>query len=206
MLSNDQINQILEDYNLYIIKHVYKRIRGSGNKLFYFPAEEIVQEVRIKLWTNLRDKFDPDKGDIHTFVVSFLPFTIRGVLSEIKKSLKYTGNQDPGKQRGRRSEFRKIQKRAVSIDNPGEDLFAHIVSEASDAMFGFDEDVIVEEIKNRLKPNSFKIFYLIFIKDLTQAEVARDLGKSSGAVSKQMKNNILPVVKEVLLNFGYLEN
>jgi RNA polymerase sigma factor (sigma-70 family) len=196
-LTEQEINALLKKYDRAIWKCVLERYPREWLP-FSLEPEDVVQEVRIKLWKLLKNRFDPELGTPDKFLRGYLINTVRGVFTNIKASLTTTGNEVKGKIRNRRSLTTALQKVTIYMDDCAE------LGEKVDPDFEIDFKTITEKVKNKLNKLGFKIFQLIFIDGHSQTDVAVILNKSDGAISKQMNTYIIPALRKALEELEYI--
>jgi hypothetical protein len=219
-LSPEEVNEILKKYDNYI-ERVTRSMIASNTAPFSIQTKDIIQEVRIQMFYLLRDVYDSDIKPVDIFVKAFLPNTIRGVATRLDYSLKVTGNTNT------RSQQRELQKRMVYIESVPEynrfvnpdfkyeqnrsnitdffiDFFTQHLSEEDVMDFSLDKDKIIAKIKGNLKPNNFKLFTYVFLMGLRYKDAAKLVECHPSTVSKTIRNKIIPVIKKVFQEFGYV--
>lgn len=205
ILDEKQINVVITDYDAYIKKAINNVIPNEDNGApFYLSRKDITQEVRIKLYDLLKNKYSSDVGPVEAFVVGHLPYVIRSVIKSVDDSLKHTtGSYDNDGIRSRRSQARELQKRSIYIDNvdPSE---LGLTADDSSSDFDMDMDILCSHLEKILNATEFLIFKCIYIHGMNQAEISTEVGMHKSTLSKKINNEILPTVKRAMVDIGFL--
>lgn len=194
---------------------------GSNTSPFAIQINDIIQEVRIQMFYLLRDVYDSNIKPVEVFVKSFLPNTIRGVATRLEYSLKVTGNTNT------RSQQRELQKKMVYIESIPEfsrfvnpdykyeqgrsninnffiDFFTQHLCEEDVMDFSLDQPKMIDTIKGKLKPSVFDLFTYVFLFGMRYKDAANLIECHPSTVSKTIRYKIIPVIKEVFEDFGYI--
>ena len=168
-------NDVLTRFDSYFKRNLDKII---GNKKAHIDKDDILQEVRIRMYELLRDKYDPEIGDVNVFVVSHTYLCIKYVLLRILKSLYYTG-KSPGEGYNNRTVFNKINH---GLDNVEvyRDEYKYINSQ-------LDAEIYLREAQKLLCPELWAIFILISVYGYNQTETAKLLGDTQTGISSKVK-------------------
>lgn len=217
-LTDNEINDILINYQSYFKKRLKEYLPKKFDLPFRFTFDDFLQEVLIKMWTTLRDKYDPQKGTINTFIVSHINTIIRYVILNVSKSLFYTGKDLNDNKR--RTQSRELQKNCMSLDNmkvrgfkfPDEVHSSHdinsflyhvgVESEFNEEWmdWSLDFESILKEIRYKLSDDLYDIFLLYFMEDLSQKEISNITKVQQGTISKKLtkiKNEIRIILKDM---------
>lgn len=183
---------------------------------FTFPVEDIVQEVRIKIWEKLIEDYDPEISAPRTFIIAYLPNTYRGVIYHVDSCLKYTGNADAHKTRSRRTQSGKLRKNLIYIDDHG-GLFPskyvgsnsyhlfqeniNIFTDGNDIEDKIDWDTIILEMQMVLGKLDFDIFTAL-LQGYNQSDISYLLDLSPSQVSNQTKI-IKTKLKDIIIELDF---
>ena len=162
--------------------------------------EDIVQEVRIKIWEKLIEDYDSTIAAPRTFIIAYLPNTYRGVVYHVEACLKYTGNADAHKTRSRRTQSGKLRKNLIYLyDHKG---LVKYENENSNIEEKLDWDTIILEMQVTLETLDFDIFTAL-LQGYNQSDISYLLDLSPSQVSNQVKT-IKIKLKEIIIDLDYL--
>lgn len=164
-LTTKELLILLRQGNMLAFDTIYKRYSG---KLFYFvvryvkqetDAEEIIQEVFIKLWEN-RHKIETD-----TSFDSFLfTITYNSMISFIRKQLN--------------------EKR--HLENLNTEQTTNETDDLTDEIHFKELQSQIQSLLNNLTPRQREIFYLSREEGMTHDEIAKKLGVSANTVKNHI--------------------
>lgn len=125
-------------------------------------AEDVLQEVFVKIWKNL-ESYNESKGRFYTWIVNIARNTAIDKL---------------------RSKDFNNSKKNLSTDN-----FVTILG-GSDKLSNKTDSIGIQEFIKRLKPKCIQIIDLLFFKGFTQQEAAEELEIPLGTVKTHNRNCI----------------
>lgn len=125
-------------------------------------AEDILQEVFVKIWKNI-DTYNDSKGRFYTWIVNIA----RNSSIDKMRSKNYNNN-----------------KKNLSSDN-----FVHILDDSNKLTNKIDS-IGIQEFVNKLKPKCIALIDLLFFKGYTQQEASEELEIPIGTVKTQNRNCI----------------
>jgi RNA polymerase sigma-70 factor, ECF subfamily len=125
-------------------------------------AEDVLQEVFIKIWKNI-EMYDETKGRLYTWMVNIS----RNTAIDKLRSKGYNNN----------------------VKNLSTDNFVHLL-DSSSGMNNKIDMIGIQEFVKRLKPKCIKIIDLLFFKGFTQQEASEELDIPLGTVKTQNRNCI----------------
>ncbi|MCG6190145.1 RNA polymerase sigma factor [Maribellus maritimus] len=148
---------IYEKYSKRIYAFVYRYIKQEED------AEEIVQEVFVKIW-NLRETIDENSSfDSYLFTIAYN--TTINLFRKRLREKKYLEN------------LKSLQQITASPDIIDEIQFSEL-------------DATIQNLLNRLTPRQKEIFQLSREEGLTHSEIAEKLGISVNTVKKHITNTL----------------
>lgn len=184
-----EFNRVYNDYYEVVSILVSSKFKISSLPT-YISEEDVVQEVFIRLWRLLENKFDPDLGPLDNFIRGHLHYCIMGTFSTIRWN-------STGKKGSRRPQRQALDRLSVTIEG------LSILTD-TDEDSRIDMDTVYSGIISKLRGRSVDIFNMLVFDEKNQNTIAKELGISEGAVSLQLHNNIRPVVEQVLRHYNYL--
>lgn len=125
-------------------------------------AEDILQEVFVKIWKNI-DTYNDSKGRFYTWIVNIA----RNSSIDKMRSKNYNNN-----------------KKNLSSDN-----FVHLLDDSNKLTNKIDS-IGIQEFVNKLKPKCIALIDLLFFKGYTQQEASEELEIPIGTVKTQNRNCI----------------
>ncbi len=125
-------------------------------------AEDILQEVFVKIWKNV-DSYDDSKGRFYTWILNIA----RNTSIDKLRSKGFNNNQ-----------------KNLSSDN-----FVHLLDDSNKLTNKIDT-IGIQEFVKKLKPKCIQIIDLLFFKGYTQQEVSDELEIPLGTVKTQNRNCI----------------
>lgn len=125
-------------------------------------AEDILQEVFIKIWKNM-DTYHESKGRFYTWIVNIA----RNTAIDKLRSKNFNNN-----------------KKNLTTDN-----FVHLFDESNKSVFKI-EAIGIQDFIKRLKPKCIALIDLLFFKGYTQQEASEELNIPLGTVKTQNRSCI----------------
>lgn len=194
-LTDEKINDVLKNYKDYFKRRLYKFLPKKYDLPFKMTEDDLLQEVMIKMWKLLSNKYDPRLGSINTFITTHIDPSIRSVIANVTKTLFFTG-KDPAK----RTQMRKIQKNSITIDQLHHNDLMFLQDDEME--WNLDKKIILREIKKELDSYLFNIFTLFFIEGYSQKEICLIINQSQGTISKKI-DFIRRKIQNILIELDY---
>lgn len=157
----------------------------------YIGEEDVVQEVFLRLWNLLENKYNPEVGPLDNFIRGHLNYCILGAFSTIKWGA--TGKK--GNSRPQRQEMDRLM---CSIEGLN-------VTTDPNEYDRLDMQSVYDGIMARLRGTAVDIFNLLVFEEKSQKQIAQILGITEGAITLQIQKNIRPIVREILRRYEYMD-